>query len=84
MNTTTAAAVRYQPFTRKLRTRDIMRKQISYSICAILLLAGFFGICAVSESSLSLWEGLGVIFGISVAEAPVIMVANKMVKEERA
>ena len=54
-----------------------MKKKLTYLFCAILLLAGFFGLCAVSESSLSFWEGLGAILGIFVAEMPVVHVANK-------
>jgi len=58
-----------------------MKKKLTYLFCAILLLAGFFGLCAVSESSLPFWEGLGVIIGIFVAEIPVIHIANKSVKK---
>ena len=59
-------------------TKDMKRK-ITYALCAFLLIAGFFGLCAVSESSLSFWEGLGAILAIFVAEIPVVKLLNKQV-----
>ena len=58
-----------------------MKEKLTYALCAVLLLAGFFGLQAVSESSLSFWEGVGAILGICVLEIPVIRLANKTVEE---
>ena len=52
-----------------------------YALCAVLLLAGFFGLQAVSESHLSFWESLLAITGICAAELPVIAIANKEVEK---
>jgi len=58
-----------------------MKQKITFAICAVLLLAGFFGLQAVSESSLSLWEGAGAILGIGILESPVIAVLNRTIKK---
>ena len=58
-----------------------MKKKFTYALCAVLLLAGFFGGQAVSESHLSFWESLLAIMGICAAELPVIVVVNKEVKK---
>ena len=59
-----------------------MKQKITFAICAVLLLAGIFGLQAVSESSLSLWEGAGAILLICALESPVIAVANRTIKKE--
>lgn len=61
-----------------------MKKKLTYALCALLFLAGFFGLCAVSESkSLPLWEGLGVILGILLLEIPVVRIVNNAVKDTK-
>lgn len=55
-----------------------MKKKISFAICAVLLVAGFFALQAVSESSLSFWEGAGCIAAIFLAETPVVRHLNKI------
>lgn len=59
-----------------------MKRKLTFALCAVLLLAGFFGLQAVSESSLPLWEGVGAILAIFAAELPVIHVANKTSEKE--
>lgn len=54
-----------------------MKKKLSFALCAALLVAGFFGLQAVSESSLPLWEGVGAIAAIFLGETPVVMYLNK-------
>ena len=59
-----------------------MKRKLTFALCAVLLLAGFFGLQAVSESnSLSLWEGVGAILGIFALELPVIRLANKTIEK---
>jgi len=55
-----------------------MKQKLSFALCAALLVAGFFGLQAVSESSLPLWEGVGVIAAIFLGETPVVMYLNKV------
>ena len=59
-----------------------MKQKTTFAICAVLLLAGFFGLQAVSESGLPLWGAVGAILGIFAAEIPVILVVNKSVEKE--
>ena len=54
-----------------------MKKKLSFALCAALLVAGFFGLQAVSESSLPLWEGVGAIAAIFLVEMPVVRYLNK-------
>ena len=61
-----------------------MKKKMTYALLAGLLLSGFFGLAAISESHLPFWESLFAILGICAAELPVILILNKMAeKEER-
>ena len=64
-------------------TRD-MKKKITFAICAVWMLAGFFGLQAVSESGLPFVETLGIILAIGIAEAPAVIIANHEVKKEKA
>jgi len=59
-----------------------MKQKLTFALCAVLLLAGFFGLQAVSESSLSLWEGAGAILGICALESPVIALANHTINKK--
>ena len=59
-----------------------MKRKLTIALCAALLLAGFFGLQAVSESSLSLWEGAGAILAILVALLLVVKVANRLVDDD--
>lgn len=54
-----------------------MKKKITFALCALFLVAGFFGLCAVAESGLPLWEAVGLITAIFVAEIPVVKIANR-------
>ena len=54
-----------------------MKKKLSFAFCALMLIAGFFGLQAVSESSLPFWEGVGCIAAIFLGETPVVMYLNK-------
>ena len=54
-----------------------MKQKLSFALCAALLVAGFFGLQAVSESSLPLWEGVGCIAAIFLVEMPVVRYINK-------
>lgn len=59
-------------------------KKVSYTICSILLLAGFFGLQAVAEApGLSLWEAIGIVAGILLALSPVVSYLNKEVEGRR-
>ena len=60
-----------------------MKHKITFAICAVLLLAGFFGLQAVAESSLSLKGGVAAILSIFAVELIVVRVANKTMKEGR-
>lgn len=57
-----------------------MKQKISFAFCALMLIAGFFGLQAVSESSLPFWEGVGCIAAIFLAETPVVRHLNKIVR----
>lgn len=57
-----------------------MKKKTTFALCAVLLLAGFFGLQAVSESHLPFWEVVGLIAAILLAEAPVVRYLNKSVR----
>ena len=59
-----------------------MKRKLTIALCAALLLARFFGLQAVSESSLSLWEGAGAILAILVALLLVVKVANRLVDDD--
>lgn len=54
-----------------------MKKKITFAFCAALLLAGFFGLQAVSESSLPFWGAIGAIAAIFLVETPVVRYINK-------
>lgn len=54
-----------------------MKKKTTFSLCAVLLLAGFFGLQAVSESHLPFWEVVGLIAAILAAMFLVAAVINK-------
>ena len=56
-----------------------MKRKLSLAFCALMLLAGFFGLQAVSESSLPFWEGVGCIALILLVETPVVRYLNKCV-----
>ena len=58
-----------------------MKQKLSLALCAVLLVAGFFGLQAVSESPLSFWEGVGAIAAIFLVETPVVHYLNKKVEE---
>lgn len=57
-------------------------KHLTYATCATLLLAGFFGLCAIAESGLPLWEAVGLIASILLFELGVASVANKSIEKE--
>lgn len=57
-----------------------MKEKITYALCAVLLLAGFFGLQAVSESGLPFWEAIGAIALICALEVPVVRLANKTIE----
>ena len=59
-----------------------MKQKITFAICAVWMLAGFFGLQAVSESGLPFVETLGVIIAIGLAEIPAVLIANHEVKKE--
>ena len=61
-----------------------MKQKTTFAICAVLLLAGFFGLQAVSESGIPFWGAIVAILGIIAAEVPVIVVVNKNVGKEGA
>ena len=54
-----------------------MKKKTTFALCAVLLLAGFFGLQAVSESNLPFWEVVGLIAAILAAMFLVAAVINK-------
>lgn len=54
-----------------------MKQKISFALCALTLVAGFFGLQAVSESSLPFWEGAGCIAGIFLLMVPAVRKVNK-------
>ena len=56
-----------------------MKRKLTLAFCALMLLAGFFGLQAVSESSLPFWEGAGCIALIFLVETPVVRYLNKCV-----
>ena len=60
-----------------------MKHNITFALCAVLLLAGFFGLQAVSELHLPVWEVLGLIAAIFLAETPVVRYLNKHVEDVR-
>lgn len=61
-----------------------MKQKITFAICAVWMLAGFYGLAAVSESGLPFVETIGAIIAISIAELPVVIIANHEVKKEKA
>ena len=58
-----------------------MKKKITFAFCAALLLAGFFGLQAVSESSLPFWGAIGAIAAIFLLETPVVRYLNRHVED---
>ena len=54
-----------------------MKQKISFAFCALTLVAGFFGLQAVSESSLPFWEGVGCIAGIILLMIPAVRKVNR-------
>ena len=57
-------------------------KKVIYAFCALFLLAGFFGLCAIAGGDLPLWETLGLIAVLFVFELAVASVANRMMEKE--
>lgn len=55
-------------------------KKLALALCAVVLVAGFFGMQAVSESSLPFWEAIGCLAGILLVMLGAAKVANKVVK----
>lgn len=59
-----------------------MKQKHIFALCAFVMVAAFFGLAAVAESSLPLWEGIGCIAGILLIAAPVVRLANRAVEED--
>ena len=59
------------------QTLHDMKQKISFAFCALTLVAGFFGLQAVSESSLPFWEGVGCIAGIILLMIPAVRKVNR-------
>ena len=60
-----------------------MKEKITYAFCAVAMVAGFFGLQAVSESSLSFWQGTGAILAILALMSIPVRRVNKLLKEEK-
>ena len=61
-----------------------MKEIITYAFCAVLLVAGFFALQAVSESSLPLWQGTGAIAAIILVMSVPVRRVNKLLNKEDA
>jgi len=59
-----------------------MKRKLSLAFCALMFLAGFFGLQAVSESALPFWKGVGSIAVILAVLFLVAGIANKQVEED--
>ena len=58
-----------------------MKEKITFAFCAVAMVAGFFGLQAVSESSLPLWQGTGAIIAILLVMSFPVRRINKLLKE---